>query len=1097
MDTNSIKIAVRVRPWHPIKEQPFVTQITRQNIFQGDGNFAISPRKPITGSLREVVEVIDHRALDFDKPELGSETKRGQPGAKRYKDKRYVFDHVLSMEASQEHVYDRTTRPLLDGILDGYNATVFAYGATGCGKTHTISGTADDPGIIIRTMEDLFQRISDSCDVFDTEIELSFVEIYNETIRDLLSEDYPKTPRGGLQLLENSKERVTISGVTLKRPTSVEEVMELVQVGNGRRTTHYTESNSVSSRSHAVLQVNVGRFSKTHEVDLESGTVRQLAASATLSIIDLAGSERASATRNMGARMKEGANINKSLLALSSCISSLCQRPVSGVKPHIPYRNSKLTRLLKFSLGGNCRTVMVVCVSPSSKDIEDTFNTLTWANQAKNVSTKVTKNTAGNRVNVAQYLVAIAEKDSLIKLLQAKLQEADRIQFSNPKLEEELNKAKRELDQLRQEAEAALPMLLAGAQKRAEWDGAELRISALKRRIGEVESESGMSSDEVARQKTFLETLMRGQERLYRFNAEVQAAVERETTQDSALKTAFARMEGRTFNMPDLGATEKDYIRLKVALQRQEIAVGVAAARERGYRETISQQAEALSKAAWDLSRLRSVLQAESDALGGVINETSDSQLQNVMNRLQSLLSMCDKSITSTFDEPFETPQSLPPLPKIDPSRRLSQPKRSTVPPSPILRRHKPVISVLKSPAKSVKSTKSPRKPAIRPKLSLPQVKPKKGLRWKDQAGEGSLEASKTFQVPSSSDTSGIDTSIASVDSAWEDIPPVSPQNMNFNTKPKPAILPPRTSHPSLLPPPPSTSRSSSDSGLPEWKKNRLLLGKSAFGGIGIGELSTLKEDVEAPSPSSIVNSSPESNTISKISRLGPPIRHSKPLGELHQIPSSNQPSTSSLFRPTAASAAKMNSNFSLPSTDGMPNRRSSLLPTLSISSNLNTNPNPNSISILNSNSNPNSNSTSTSSGPIRTRRESLGPTRHERHKTRNSVLPYAPGPNTSLSIPPSGISSLSALSGGAQRIRPDNLPNNHGGQSLRRMSSMGTIGVGVGNIQIGNVGLSTLPRGPTPENQTLNSKPSIGRLSIANVSFAGLAGGGDRAPWR
>ena len=180
--------------------------------------------------------------------------------------------------------------------------------------------------------------------------------------------------------------------------------------GNEYRTMSPTEANATSSRSHAVLQINVSSKDRNASVN-EPHTM------ATLSIIDLAGSERASATKNRGERLTEGANINKSLLALGSCINALCD---PRKRNHIPYRNSKLTRLLKFSLGGNCRTVMIVCVSPSSAHFDETQNTLRYANRAKNIQTKVTKNVYNVNRHVKDYLVKIDEQRHLIEELMKK-----------------------------------------------------------------------------------------------------------------------------------------------------------------------------------------------------------------------------------------------------------------------------------------------------------------------------------------------------------------------------------------------------------------------------------------------------------------------------------------------------------------------------------------------------------------------------------------------------------------------------------------------------------------------------------------------------
>lgn len=261
------------------------------------------------------------------------------PNGKRVKDQTFAFDRIFDQNATQGEVYEATTRTLLDSVLDGYNATVFAYGATGCGKTHTITGTAQQPGIIFLTMQELFERIEERKGEKHTEVSLSYLEIYNETIRDLL---VPGGSKGGLMLREDSNKSVSVSGLSSHHPQNVQQVMDMIMRGNECRTMSPTEANATSSRSHAVLQINIAQKDRNADVN-EPHTM------ATLSIIDLAGSERASATKNRGERLLEGANINKSLLALGSCINALCD---PRKRNHVPYRNSKLTRLLKFSLGG-------------------------------------------------------------------------------------------------------------------------------------------------------------------------------------------------------------------------------------------------------------------------------------------------------------------------------------------------------------------------------------------------------------------------------------------------------------------------------------------------------------------------------------------------------------------------------------------------------------------------------------------------------------------------------------------------------------------------------------------------------------------------
>jgi len=346
----------------------------------------------------------------FDPPEdnpVQRFTRSFAPTGKRTKDQTFGFDRVFDENTTQGDVYEATTKNLLDSVLDGYNATVFAYGATGCGKTHTITGTAQQPGIIFMTMQELFEKVDDLQAEKESEVTLSYLEIYNETIRDLLN---PNTnPKQGLMLREDANQAVSVAGLSSHKPQSVQEVMDMVIRGNAMRTQSPTEANATSSRSHAVLQVNISLKDRNAST-LEPVTM------ATLSIIDLAGSERASATKNRGERLLEGANINKSLLALGSCINALCD---PRKKNHVPYRNSKLTRLLKFSLGGNCRTVMIVCVSPSSQHFDETQNTLRYANRAKNIQTKSVRNVYNVDRHVKDYLKKIDEQMNRINELTA------------------------------------------------------------------------------------------------------------------------------------------------------------------------------------------------------------------------------------------------------------------------------------------------------------------------------------------------------------------------------------------------------------------------------------------------------------------------------------------------------------------------------------------------------------------------------------------------------------------------------------------------------------------------------------------------------
>ncbi|NXK97621.1 KIF19 protein, partial [Formicarius rufipectus] len=289
--------------------------------------------------------------------------------AHRSREKTFVFDVVFDSTATQEEVYVSTIKSLIEGVISGYNATIFAYGPTGTGKTYTMLGTDSEPGIYVRALDDLFKGLEATAEEMDYTVSMSYLEIYNEAIRDLLN---PSS--GFLDLREDSRGSIQIAGITEVSTTNAQEVTQLLEKGNKQRTQEPTAANGASSRSHAVLQVMVTRRRNPRE-ELRVGK---------LFMVDLAGSERAAQTQNRGKRMKEGAHINRSLLALGNCINSLSERGGSRAQ-FVNFRDSKLTRLLKDSLGGNSRTVMIAHISPASSSFEESRMTLVYAYRAKNI----------------------------------------------------------------------------------------------------------------------------------------------------------------------------------------------------------------------------------------------------------------------------------------------------------------------------------------------------------------------------------------------------------------------------------------------------------------------------------------------------------------------------------------------------------------------------------------------------------------------------------------------------------------------------------------------------------------------------------------
>nr|XP_031324463.1 kinesin-like protein KIF18B [Camelus dromedarius] len=352
-----------------------------------------TPRE-LESQRRPVVQVVDERVLVFDPEEpdggiLGLKWGGTHDGPKKKgKDLTFVFDRVFGEAATQQDVFQHTTHGILDSFLQGYNCSVFAYGATGAGKTHTMLGREGDPGIMYLTTMELYRRLEARQEEKRFEVLISYQEVYNEQIHDLLE------PKGPLAIREDPDKGVVVQGLSFHQPTSAEQLLGMLTRGNRNRTQHPTDANATSSRSHAIFQIFV------KQQDRVPGLTQALQV-AKMSLIDLAGSERASSTHAKGERLREGANINRSLLALINVLNALAD--AKGRKSHVPYRDSKLTRLLKDSIGGNCRTVMIAAISPSSLVYEDTYNTLKYADRAKEIKLSLKSNVISLDCHISQY----------------------------------------------------------------------------------------------------------------------------------------------------------------------------------------------------------------------------------------------------------------------------------------------------------------------------------------------------------------------------------------------------------------------------------------------------------------------------------------------------------------------------------------------------------------------------------------------------------------------------------------------------------------------------------------------------------------------
>ncbi|XP_045665309.1 kinesin-like protein KIF16B isoform X4 [Ursus americanus] len=385
----SVKVAVRVRPMNR-REKDL------------EAKFIIQMEKSKT------------TITNLKIPEGGT----GDSGRERTKTFTYDFsfysaDTKSPNYVSQEMVFKTLGTDVVKSAFEGYNACVFAYGQTGSGKSYTMMGDSGDSGLIPRICEGLFSQINETTrwDEASFRTEVSYLEIYNERVRDLLRRKSSKT--FNLRVREHPKEGPYVEDLSKHLVQNYGDVEELMDAGNINRTTAATGMNDVSSRSHAIFTIKFTQAKFDSEMPCE--TVSKI------HLVDLAGSERADATGATGVRLKEGGNINKSLVTLGNVISALADLSQDTANPlvkkkqvFVPYRDSVLTWLLKDSLGGNSKTIMIATISPADVNYGETLSTLRYANRAKNIINKPTINEDANVKLIRELRAEIARLKTLL-----------------------------------------------------------------------------------------------------------------------------------------------------------------------------------------------------------------------------------------------------------------------------------------------------------------------------------------------------------------------------------------------------------------------------------------------------------------------------------------------------------------------------------------------------------------------------------------------------------------------------------------------------------------------------------------------------------
>eukprot|EP01017_Pseudomicrothorax_dubius_P028930 TRINITY_DN347_c0_g1_i4.p1 TRINITY_DN347_c0_g1~~TRINITY_DN347_c0_g1_i4.p1 ORF type:complete len:838 (-),score=267.99 TRINITY_DN347_c0_g1_i4:252-2765(-) len=424
---NHFRVMVRVRPPLPreLEKETFVSTIQ------------------VTPDQKSII-IYEYFNIDLYEPERIPELLNN---SNMYTTHQFSFDYVYDQNSPQQEVYENAGKPAVGSILQGYNATIFAYGQTGTGKTHTMEGfkyNSHDPqrGIIPRAMEDIFQYIEN----FSNErarfmVRASYLQIYNEVISDLL-----RTDRTNLLIREDKRRGVFVEGLSEWAVRTPNEIYSLMKKGAASRATASTKMNDVSSRSHAVFIIIVEQMVPV-EGDGDDPDAPNSIKVGKLNLVDLAGSERVRVTGATGKRLEECKKINQSLSCLGNVIAALTDP--RAAKSHIPYRDSKITRLLEDSLGGNCFTTMMAMVSPALEGFSESLSSLKFANRAKNIkNTPIVNEDVDQRTLLRKY-------ENEIRKLKLELDERTKTLFDKSKVLQ-LEEDKRKAEQDRVAAMAAL-----------------------------------------------------------------------------------------------------------------------------------------------------------------------------------------------------------------------------------------------------------------------------------------------------------------------------------------------------------------------------------------------------------------------------------------------------------------------------------------------------------------------------------------------------------------------------------------------------------------------------------------------------------------
>ncbi|KAI8175721.1 Kinesin-like protein KIF1C [Colletotrichum sp. SAR 10_77] len=415
MDGGNVRVVVRVRAFLPREIERGAECLVEMDPVTQQTTLLVPNDSDPANAKAKSRKIIEEKTFTFDSSFWSHDIN----------DKHY---------AHQSDVYNSLGEEFLDHNFEGYHTCIFAYGQTGSGKSYTMMGTPDQPGLIPRTCEDLFERIEaaqNETPNISYNVRVSYFEVYNEHVRDLLVPVVPNQPPYYLKIRESPTDGPYIKDLTEVPVRNLNEILRYMTAGDRSRTVASTRMNDTSSRSHAVFTIMLKQIH--HDMETDETTER----SSRIRLVDLAGSERAKATEATGQRLREGSNINKSLTTLGRVIGALADAKSGSRKRSkdvVPYRDSILTWLLKDSLGGNSKTAMVACIAPS--DYEETLSTLRYADQAKRIRTRAIVNQ--DHISSAERDAQITAMAEEIRVLQLSVSESRRREKDNMDQEEKL-----------------------------------------------------------------------------------------------------------------------------------------------------------------------------------------------------------------------------------------------------------------------------------------------------------------------------------------------------------------------------------------------------------------------------------------------------------------------------------------------------------------------------------------------------------------------------------------------------------------------------------------------------------------------------------